>query len=239
MEDWKSAIEGLKELIVLRNYTGIDVNSITFDPSNNFGDQEVCDIYSAMNTNNQPVLIILYRSTTETKSKSTKPRDPNKPRKFNTADMNFISGVIQEENRERATEKQTVYYADIILVSNRKGTNKKTPTLIKDNDYRDSLWMFHINELKVNITTHFLQPKKFEIIPSSVHGGNIKKFFESRSIKPHQIGTISIHEPLGKWYGIKHGQLVMVEDDVYLAGLLVKKMVTWMIVVDKKLPPRK
>lgn len=232
-ENWGLAVNNLKKLIQLREYTNIDVQSIYFDPINNITDNYAT--YTATNASGAPVLIFLYRSTSETKSKSTKPRDPNRVRKFNTADMNFIISIIDDANERKGTEKQRVYYSDIILVSNRKGTNKKTPTLLKDSYYRNSLWIFHINDLSIDISEHYLQPAKFEIIPAN----EAKQFFANRSIKSIQVGTISTHDPLGKWYGIKAGQLIKVTDNVNLSGLLVKKMITWMVVIDRPLPPRK
>lgn len=229
-ENWETAIENLKVIIKLRKYTNIDLDELYFDPINN--NYSTID---ATNINGEPVLIIIYRSTSETKSKSAKPKDPNRIRKFNTDDMKFIGDVIATLNAEKGTERQTIYYADIILVSNRKGTNKKTPTLIRYSHYRESLWMFHVNELQIDISKHFLQPLEFEIVSPQ----EAKEYFLKRSIKPTQMNTISTHDPLGKWYGIKAGQLVRVRDKAHLNGLLVKDMITPMVVVDRRLPPRK
>lgn len=219
-------------MIQLRKYTNIDLDELYFDPLNNSINYTAVD---AINSNNDPVLIFIYRSTSETKSKSSKPKDPNRVRKFNTEDMKSISDIITSLNAEKGTERQTVYYADIILVSNRKGTNKKTPTLMRYSHYRESLWTFHINELQVDISKHFLQPINFEIVPQQ----EAKEYFNKRSIKPTQINTISVHDALGKWYGIKAGQLVKVHDKANLNGLLVEDMITPMVVVDRRLPPRK
>lgn len=231
-EDWEAAIENLKVIIDLRKYTNIDLDELYFDPVNNSINYTTID---ANNANNEPVLIFIYRSTSETKSKSAKPKDPNRIRKFNTDDMKFISDIIARLNAEKGTERQTIYYADIILVSNRKGTNKKTPTLMRYSHYRESLWTFHVNELRVDISKHFLQPIEFEIVSLQ----EAKEYFNKRAIKPTQANTISTHDPLGKWYGIKAGQLVRVRDRTNLNGLLVQDMITPMIVVDRRLPPRK
>jgi len=231
-EDWNSAIENLKVVIKLRKYVGIDIDQLSFDPINNPLNYETVD---GLNANGEPVLIFLYRSNSETKSKSNKPKDPNKIRKFNTDDMKFISDIITTLNAEKGSERQTIYYADIILISNRKGTNKKTPTLLRYSHYRDSLWTFHVNELRINIAEHFLQPIEFEILSAQ----ETKEYFNKRSIKPGQINTISTHDPLGKWYGIKVGQLVRTRNKVNLSGLLVQDMITPMLVIDRKLPPRK